>query len=108
MRLYCVHVCTKFQGNRTINMLTVALKPAKKAQNASYDVITSRRRCVIKISTPSRHAPMPSLYRVQVSSYAIILKKAPKDRQVVIFWQNLPNLRAPVAALQRCKVKIIV
>ena len=67
MRLYQLHVCTKFQGNRTINTLTVAVKPPKMAQNDSYDVITSRRRCVIKISTPSRHAPMPPLYPVQVS-----------------------------------------
>ena len=67
MRLYQLHVCTKLQGNRTINTLTVALKPPKMAQNNSYVVITSWRRCVIKISTPSLHPPYPPLYPVQVS-----------------------------------------
>ena len=55
-----MHVCAKFQGNRTRNTPTVA-------KTNFDDVTTSWRRDVIKISTPSRHAPYPPLYPVQVS-----------------------------------------
>ena len=42
-------------------------KTPKMAQNGRFYVITSRRRCVIKISTPSLHPPYPPLHPVQVS-----------------------------------------
>ena len=42
-------------------------KTLKMAQNGRFYVITSRRRCVIKISTPSLHPPHPPLHPVQVS-----------------------------------------
>ena len=42
-------------------------KTPKMAQNGRFYVITSRRRCVVKISTPSLHPPHPPLHPVQVS-----------------------------------------
>ena len=51
MRLYTIHVCSEFEGNRVKNMVTVVRK-------LLYDVITLGRHYVKELILTEIHAPI--------------------------------------------------